>query len=309
MSKRASSEKNEESIYVVVEDKRLKLTHLDKILYPEAGFTKADVVDYYARIAPVILPHLKDRPLTLKRYPDGVDQDFFYEKHCPSHRPKWIETTKVTGGEKTVTFCMANSVPSLIWLANLASLELHTSLSLSDKISQPTMMVFDLDPGTPATLLQCLEVAVALRDIFRELKLESFAKTSGGKGLHVYVPLNSPVTYENTKSFARALARLMEKRHKRLVTANMRKDLREGKVLVDWSQNDEHKTTVAPYSLRARSKPTVSAPVTWEECEKALKRENPSSLVLKPGDVLKRVDRAGDIFGPVTTLRQDLPSL
>ncbi len=295
--------------YLTIDDKRMKLTNLGKIFYPESDFTKADVIDYYARIGPVITPHLKNRPLTLKRYPNGVDEEYFYEKQCPKFRPKWLETTKVQGQDKIINFCMANDVPSLIWVANLASLELHTSLSLSNDIMRPTMIVFDLDPGPPATLLQCIEIGLKLRDVLQDLGLQSFPKTSGGKGLHVYIPLNTPVTYDQTKPFAHAIAELMEKRHKNLVTSNMRKDLRSGKVFVDWSQNDDHKTTVCAYSLRAGPKPTVSAPVEWKECERALKQQDASKLVFEAPEVLKRVDRKGDIFAPVTKLKQKLPSL
>lgn len=309
MSRKASEQEAAGAKPVRVEDKRLKLTHLDKVLYPEVGFTKAQVIDYYANVESAILPYLKNRPLTLKRYPNGVDDDFFYEKHCPSHRPKWVETASVEGGRKRVNFCIVNDLASLVWVANLASLELHTSLSLSGNVSQPTMMVFDLDPGEPATLLECLDVALKLRHTLQELGLESFPKTSGGKGLHLYVPLNTPATYEETKTFAHALAQLMEKRHKSLVTSNMRKDLRKGKVLVDWSQNDHHKTTVCVYSMRARREPTVSTPVHWKECEKALKRKDASKLVFETPDVLKRIEREGDIFAPVLNLKQKLPDL
>jgi bifunctional non-homologous end joining protein LigD len=300
---------SEDTKHVEVEERRLTLTHLNKVLYPKAGFTKANVLDYYARIAPLILPHLNNRPLTLKRYPNGIDEDFFYEKQCPAYRPRWIETAKVIGHKKTVNFCAANDLSSLMWVVNLASLEMHTLLSLSDDISRPTMMVFDLDPGPPATLLQCLEVALKLREIFQEWELQSFPKTSGGNGLHLYVPLNTPVTFDQTKTFARGLALLMEKRHGSLVTANMRKDLRQGKVFVDWSQNDDHKTTVCVYSLRARERPTVSAPVEWEECERALKRKDVSQLVWEAGPLLKRVERKGDLFEPVLSLKQKLPLL
>jgi bifunctional non-homologous end joining protein LigD len=295
--------------HVQVEKRRLKLTHLSKVLYPKAGFTKANVLDYYARIAPLMLPHLNNRPLTLKRYPNGIEEEFFYEKHCPSYRPEWIQTAQVVGDKKTVNFCTVNDLSSLMWVVNLASLEMHTLLSLSDDVSRPTMMVFDLDPGPPATLLQCLEVALKLREIFEAWELQSFPKVSGGTGLHLYVPLNTPVTFDQTKTFARGLALLMEKRNKELVTANMRKELRQGKVFVDWSQNDDHKTTVCAYSLRARERPTVSAPVEWEECERALKRKDVAQLVWEAGPLLKRVERKGDLFEPVLKLKQKLPSL
>jgi bifunctional non-homologous end joining protein LigD len=307
----SSRESNEESDtkYLTIDDRRIKLTNLGKILYPASDFTKADVIDYYARIGPIMLPYLENRPLTLKRYPNGVDEEFFYEKHCPKYHPQWVETARVQGENKAINFCMVNDLPSLVWTANLASLELHTSLSLSKEISRPTMMVFDLDPGAPATLLQCVEIALKLRDVLEDLGLKSFPKTSGGKGLHLYVPLNTPVTYDETKSLAHAIARLMEKRHERLVTSNMRKDLRNGKVFVDWSQNDDHKTTVCAYSLRARARPTVSAPLEWKECEKALKSEDASKLVFEAPAMLKRIKRKGDVFEPVAKLKQKLPEI
>jgi bifunctional non-homologous end joining protein LigD len=294
---------------ITVDDKSFNVTNLQKVLYPETGFTKAEVIDYYVRIGPTILPHLKDRPLTMKRYPDGVQGDFFFEKHCPTHRPEWIQTVGVAGEHKTVNYCMANDLASLVWVANLASLELHTSLSVAGRPESPTMMVFDLDPGAPATLLQAVEVAIQLRALFSDLGLESFPKTSGKKGLHVYVPLNTPVTYDDTKAFAHAIALLMEKRHRELVTSNMRKDLRAGKVFLDWSQNDDHKTTVCVYSLRAADRPTVSTPVEWGECEEALKRQDASRLKWDAKAVLKRIETKGDLFEPVLKLRQKLASL
>ncbi|HMK34966.1 MAG TPA: non-homologous end-joining DNA ligase [Desulfomonilaceae bacterium] len=309
MSSTAMRQKAGEANYVPVLGKTLKFTHLDKVLYPEVGFTKAQVIDYYASIEKVILPHLKNRPLTVKRYPDGVDNEFFYEKQCPSYRPQWLETTSVPFERKRVNFCIINDLASLLWITNLASLEMHPSLSLSDNVSQPTMMVFDLDPGDPATLLECLDVALKLRELFHELGLESFPKSSGGKGLHVYVPLNTDVTYEKTKAFAHALAQFLEKRYPLLVTSNMRKDSRTGKVFMDWSQNDYHKTTVCVYSMRARSRPTVSAPLEWKECERALKRKDASKLVFESRDMLKRIQRKGDIFAPVLSLHQKLPDL
>jgi len=294
---------------IALDGRALNLTNLHKVLYPEAGFTKAEVIDYYVRIGPTILPHLKNRPLTMKRYPDGVDEEFFFEKHCPSYRPKWMETTSVHSKQKTVHYCVVNDVSSLVWVANLASLELHTSLSVAGHPERPTMMVFDLDPGAPATLLHSVEVAIKLREIFAELGLEAFPKTSGKKGLHLYVPLNTPVTYDDTKSFAHAIALLLEKRHSKLVTSNMRKDLREGKVFVDWSQNDDHKTTVCVYSLRAHARPTVSAPVEWQECEEALERRDASMLLWDAAGMLERIESKGDLFKPVLKLEQKLPAL
>src|SRR6184192_105815 len=261
-----------EKAELVVEGKKIAVSNLNKVLYPKVGFTKGQVIDYYIRIAPVLLPHLKNRPLTMKRYPDGVEGEFFYEKNCPSHRPKWVQTAKVwsEGNQRVMHYCLANDLPTLVWAANLADLELHTSLSRKDKIERPTMMVFDLDPGPPADIVQCSQVGIWLRDLLGRMKLKSFAKTSGSKGMQVYVPLNTPVTYDDTKGFSHALARLLEKQHPKEVVSVMTKDLRKGKVFIDWSQNDEHKTTVSVYSLRAREEPTASTPVTWDEIEAAL---------------------------------------
>ena len=296
---------------VEVAGKELSLSNLDKVLYAEAGFTKGEAINYYAGVADVLLPHLAGRPVTLKRYPEGVDKGFFYEKQCPSHRPGWVKTVRVPterqGGH--TDYCLINDVPSLVWLANLASLELHVSLARAEDIDEPGTIVFDLDPGPPATLLECLPVAFALREILDELWLQSFPKSSGGKGLHVYVPLNTPVTYEQTKPFAHAIAGLLEARDASMVTTNMRKELRAGKVFVDWSQNDAHKTTVCVYSLRARARPTVSTPLSWDELRSAHKRHNAKGLVLEAEDMPNRIKREGDLFEPVLTLRQRLPKI
>src|SRR5437762_2374402 len=226
---------------LVVEDRKMPVSNLDKVLYPKAGFTKGQVIDYYIRVAPVLLPHLKDRPLTMKRYPDGVEGEFFYEKNCPSHRPKWVKTAKVwsEGNNRMMDYCLAQDLPTLVWAANLADLELHTSLSRKNSIKRPTMMVFDLDPGAPADIVQCCQVGLWLRDLLAGMKLESFAKTSGFKGLQVYVPLNTAVTYDRTKDLSRALAQYLEHEHPKLVVSKMAKALRTGKVFVDWSQHDE----------------------------------------------------------------------
>jgi bifunctional non-homologous end joining protein LigD len=296
---------------VTVEGRRLTLSNLDKVLYPEAGFTKAEVIDYYMRVAPVLIPHLAGKPLTLKRYPDGVEGEFFYEKACPSHRPPWVEVAPIwsESSKREIRFCLANDLPTLVWLANLATLELHPSLSMADDIRCPRSVVFDLDPGAPADIIDCCEIALWLRDLFGALELESFAKTSGSKGMQVYVPLNTPVTYERTKPFARAVAELLEKQHGERVVSNMKKELRKGKVLVDWSQNDEHKTTVSVYSLRARERPTVSTPVTWEEVEGALAARDAAHLRFEAAEVLERMERRGDLFAPLLTLKQELPRL
>jgi bifunctional non-homologous end joining protein LigD len=290
---------------VEIDGRRLSLSNLDKVLYPEVGFTKGHVIDYYTRVAPAVLKHLHGRPLTLKRYPDGVEGEYFYEKQCPSHRPEWVATARV--GE--IDYCLANDLPTLVWLGNLADLELHTSLSLSERMERPTMMVFDLDPGPGADLLDCAEVALWLRDLFDQLELRTFVKTSGSKGLHAQVPLNTDVTYADTKPFARAVAELLAKHHRERVVSRQTKSLRSGKVLVDWSQNDEHKTTVCAYSLRARERPSVSTPVAWEELEEALEAGDPARLSFEAGAVLERVEERGDLLGETLTLRQRLPDL
>ena len=294
---------------LIVDDRKIQVSNLDKILYPKAGFTKGQVIDYYIRIAPVLLPHLKDRPLTMKRYPNGVEGEFFYEKNCPSHRPKWVRTAKVwsEGNQRIMDYCLANDLPTLVWAANLADLELHTSLSRKNNIERPTVMVFDLDPGAPADIVQCCEVGLWLRDLLESMKLKSFAKTSGSKGLQVYVPLNTGVTYDDTKSLSRALAQHLEHEHVGRVTSNMSKALRKGKVFVDWSQNDEHKTTVCVYSLRAKEEPTVSTPVSWQEVENCLKKKKADLLKFRTDQALRRVEKLGDLFEPIETLKQKLP--
>jgi len=299
------------AVEVEVEGRALRLSNLDKVLYPETGFTKAQVIDYYTRVAPVLLPHLRGRPLTLKRYPNGVDGKFFYEKECPSHRPDWVQTASIpirTDGRR-VNFCLAEDLPTLVWTSNLADLELHTSMARAAEITRPTMMVFDLDPGAPAAVLECARVAVALRDLLTPLGVESWVKTSGSKGLQVYVPLNVETTYEQTKPFALAVAQLLEREHPGLVVSRMRKELRQGKVFVDWSQNDEHKTTVCVYSLRAKAHPMVSTPLAWGELEQALAAEDPDLLAFDWEAALARVAEHGDLFSAVLDTEQRLPAL
>ncbi len=298
---------------VEVENRKLTLTNLDKVLYPATGFTKGQVVDYYVRIAPVLVPHLAGRPLTMKRYPGGVgeDQEFFFEKNAPKHRPDWIKTAPVwsEGNQRTINFLLANDLPTLVWIANLASIELHPSLSKAPDIATPTMIVFDLDPGPPANIVQCAQVALWVREIFDHFGLQSFPKTSGSKGMQLYIPLNTKTSYEQTKSFAHAVARLLENEHRDLVVSDMKKAVRTNKVFVDWSQNDEHKTTISVYSLRAREHPTVSTPISWDEVEHALKKKDAASLVFVAKDVLARVEKMGDLFAPVQKLKQQLPQL
>jgi bifunctional non-homologous end joining protein LigD len=292
---------------VTLDGRALTISNWDKVLYPETGFTKGDLVAYYARIAPVALPHLKDRALTLKRYPNGVDQPFFYEKQSPSHRPRWVQTAKVGG----VDYTLCQERATLVWLANLADIELHTSLAQVDNggrgAESPTMLVFDLDPGAPAALPECCEVALVLKGLFAQLRLESVAKVSGSKGMQVYVPLNSGASYAQTKPWARSVAEALEQRLPKLVVSRMTKRLREGRVLVDWSQNDAHKTTVTVYSMRARDRPRVSAPVTWEEVAACRDARDPEMLSFGPEQVLERVVRHGDLFAMLQSTTQALP--
>jgi bifunctional non-homologous end joining protein LigD len=298
---------------VDVENRKLKLTNLDKILYPATRFTKGQVVDYYARIAPVLVPHLTGRPLTMKRYPGGVgaEQEYFFEKNAPMHRPDWVKTAPVwsEGNHRTIHYILANDLPTLVWIANLASIELHPSLSVAPDIATPTMIVFDLDPGPPANIVQCAQVGLWVREIFNHFGLRSFPKTSGSKGLQIYIPLHTKTTYDQTKSFAHAVARLLEQEHPDLVVSDMKKAIRTNKVFVDWSQNDQHKTTISVYSLRAREHPTVSTPVTWDEVELALKKKDAERLVFEANDMLARVEKMGDLFEPVLKLKQKLPDL
>jgi bifunctional non-homologous end joining protein LigD len=298
-------------VVVDIEGKHLKLSNLDKVLYPEAGFTKGQVIDYFVRVAPALLLHLRGRPLTMKRYPNGVSGQFFYEKNCPEHRPEWVQTARVwsSGNNKWMNYCMAEDLPTLVWAANLADLELHTSLSLGKDILRPTFLAFDLDPGPPANIVQCCQVGIWVRDIFERLGLKCFPKTSGSKGMQVYVPLNTAVTYDQTKAFAHELARLLERQNPKLVVSDMKKALRVGKVFVDWSQNDDHKTTICVYSLRARERPTVSTPLKWEEVEACLKKGDPTLLVFESDRVLERVKKFGDLFEPVLKLKQKLPKV
>ncbi len=296
---------------VEIQGRHLKLSNLEKVLYPATGFTKQQVIDYYARIAPAIIPHLAGRALTRKRYPDGVEGEPFFEKNAPKYRPEWVKTAPIwsEGNRRTVYYVLANDLATLVWLANLAALELHPSLALAKDITCPTEMVFDLDPGPPANIVQCCQVGLWLREIFEHFGLRSFPKTSGSKGLQVYVPLNTSTNYDATKTFAHALAQLLEHDHPEMVVSDMKKTLRTGKVLVDWSQNDEHKTTIAVYSLRAREHPTVSTPVTWEDVERTFKKKDASLLVFEAPQVISRFEKIGDLFEPVLTLKQRLPDL
>ena len=294
---------------VQVEGRTVKLSNRTKVLYPRSGFTKGQLIDYYAAVAPVLLNHLAGRPLTVKRYPNGVEANHFFQKHCPAHRPTWVKTTPVwssSQGER-VDYCLVEDLPTLIWVANLASIELHPSLSRAPRTDRPTVVVFDLDPGAPAGLRECCQVALWIEELLRALGLQSVVKTSGVKGLQVYLPLNGPVSYEQTKPFAHALARLLEKEHPQLITSRMSKKLRTGKILIDWSQNDPHKTTVCVYSLRASENPEVSTPLDWEQVREALQGRAEPSLSLGPAAIVDLLSGEGDLFAPALELIQRLP--
>ena len=294
-----------------VDGRKLRISNLQKVLYPETGFTKGAAIDYYARIAPVLLPHLRNRPLTLKRYPDGVDAESFYEKQAPPHRPGWLKTAPVWSETRggNIDYCLLNDRPSLVWAANLAALELHAFLHRAPRLTRPDALVFDLDPGAPATIVECCVVALVLCRLFTAVGLDSVPKTSGSKGLQIYVPLNTATTYEKTKPFASAVAERMRETMPARIVTRMQKNLRGGKVFIDWSQNDEHKTTVSVYSLRAKSRPTVSTPVKWNEVQRCARSTDPGSLAFDTMQVLQRMKKFGDLFAPVLTLKQRLPTL
>ena len=298
------------SASVTVGGRELKLSNLRKLLYPQTGFSKRDVIDYYAAIAPVLIGHLQDRPLTVKRWPDGVEGKAFFQKQAPAHRPDWVQTVTVPAERKPIDYLLAQDLPTVVWLANLAALELHTPLARAGALDRPTTLVFDLDPGAPATIVECCEVGLALQGMFESLGLQCFAKTSGKKGLQLYLPLNSrDVTFDQSKAFAKAVAELLESADPDLVVSRMTKARRTGKVLIDWSQNDHRKTTVCAYSLRARERPTVSTPVNWEEVRATLDSRDPGALAFEAGEVLERVAERGDLFAPVLSLVQELPAL
>jgi bifunctional non-homologous end joining protein LigD len=296
---------------VEVDGRRLSLSNLTKVLYPETGFTKGEVIDYYARIAPVLLPHLAGRAVTRKRYPNGVEGQAFFEKNAPSHTPEWIRTVNLptpgsTKDRETIDFVMVEELPTLVWLANLAALELHVpqwTVGPRGAVRDADLLVLDLDPGPPATIVECCEVACWLRAALADDGLEAWAKTSGSKGMQLYVPV-SPVPWERTHDYAKRLAQRLEAEHPERVVHRMTKALRPGKVLIDWSQNNGGKTTVAPYSLRARPLHTVSTPVSWEEIEGC---RAPEDLRFLAPEVLDRVEESGDLLAPLLTTRQRLP--
>ncbi|HEY6740069.1 MAG TPA: non-homologous end-joining DNA ligase [Actinopolymorphaceae bacterium] len=298
-------------IRVRVDGKVLELSNLDKVLYPETGFTKAEVIDYYTRIADVLLPHIAERPLTRKRWPDGVDGQPFFEKNAPRGTPGWVRTVRLptpgsSSGRDEADFVVANRPATLVWLANLAALELHVpqwKVGPRGGVRGPDLVVIDLDPGPPADLVDCCRVALWLRDRLREDDLDAWPKTSGSKGMQLYVPI-AESTGDRTTAYAKALATELASAHPDTVVARMTKSIRGGKVFLDWSQNNPAKTTIAPYSLRGRERPTVSTPVTWDEvagCRRA------ADLSFQPADVLARIERDGDLLAPLLELRQRLP--
>lgn len=290
-----------------IDGRRLTLSNLEKVMYPATGLTKAGIIDYYARIAPAMLPHLRRRAVTMVRWPDGVDGPSFFEKRCPPHAPEWVQTAEVDAGDELIA-CVVDDVPTLVWMANLAALELHTLQATVDDWDHPTSLVLDLDPGAPAGILDCCRVALDLRGLLDEMGLTTVVKTSGGKGLHLAVPVRG-ATADDTKTFARALGEVLVEQDPKRVTVIMARDQRRGKVFVDWSQNDRHKTTVCAYSLRARSRPSVSTPVSWDEVADALEAGDPTRLDFETDAVLERVASLGDHYEPNLTKAHELPRL
>ncbi len=291
---------------VEVAGRKLSVSNLDKVLYPVVGFTKGQVIDYYVRIAPLMLPHLRGRPITLRRWPNGVNETSFFEKRSPKHRPVWVGTVTGPGNKGGgIEYTAISEIAALAWTANQAALEVHAPMALGSDLESPTMVVFDLDPGAPATITECCQVALLIRDVLESLDLEAFPKTSGSKGMQLYIPLNSTHTHEHASSFAHAVAQLLEKQNPKQVLSSMTRSLRKAKVFIDWSQNSRHKTTIAPYSMRAKDRPTVSTPITWDEVSDGASEE---PLIFEANDVLERVDEYGDLFEPTATLVQQLPS-
>ena len=292
---------------VTVGGRELSLSNLDKVLYPATGATKGQVIEYYARIAPVMLPHLAGRALTFNRFPNGVDEKGFFEKRCAKHRPEWVATAAGPGDrDGVIQYCVIDEPAALVWAANMAALELHAPMALAEDLETPRMVVFDLDPGPPAAIAECARTALAIRDVLAAVDLEGWPKSSGSKGLQLYVPLNTPCTHDQASSFALAVGQLLERQHPTEVLTSMTKADRKGKVFIDWSQNARHKTTIAVYSMRARPNPTVSTPVTWDEVVEAA--DGRADLRFLWSDVLERVDELGDVFAPVLAVEQTLPA-
>ena len=298
---------------ITVEGRSIEVTNLDKELYPGGHYTKGEIINFYVRVAPFLLPHIKDRPVTLKRFPNGVSGEFFYEKDAPSFTPKWVQTFQVprrTGRGGEIRYILINDLPTLVWSANLANLEIHPFLHRVPDIDRPTMIVFDLDPGEGADVVTCARVAIISRELLKSLGLKSFAKVSGSKGIQLYVPLNTPTSYAETQPFAKAIAELLSERNPDLILSDMSKSRRRNKVFVDWSQNSDFKTTISVYSLRAKTAvPYVSLPVSWEELQQAIDADDAKRLYYTPGAALERLEKVGDLFGPVLKLKQRLPDV
>ncbi len=295
-----------ERVVVEIDGRRLSVSNLEKVLYPLIGFTKAQVIDYYVRVASVMVDHIGDRGVTLRRWPDGVTADSFFEKRCPGHRPEWVGTCDGPGDRGgAIGYCRIDSMAALAWTANLAALEIHSPMARCGEIDSPAMLVFDLDPGSPATIVECCQVALDIRAVLDAVGLSSYPKTSGNKGMQLYVPLNAPATHGHASEFALAVAQLLEQQHPTRVLSNMKKSLRKGKVFIDWSQNSRHKTTIAPYSLRANDRPTVSTPLMWDEVSDGADGE---PLIYDSVDVLDRIEKLGDLFGDTLVLEQELPT-
>ena len=307
---KAGERRDKHRVAVEVDGRELVLSNLDKILYPADGFTKGDVIDYYLQIGSTMLTHLAGRPVTRKRYPNGVDESFFFEKNMPQHKPDWVRTVRIEAKDRPVDYIVCSDTATLVWLANLAALELHTTIGSAQHPERPQYVVFDLDPGPGTSVVECCRLALRLRDMFKRLGLETMAKTSGSKGLQLYIPLNDPgARYASTRAFAKAVAEMCEREAPELVVSKMTKSIRPGKVLIDWSQNNQVKTTVCAYSLRAREHPTVSTPVTWREVSACDRSGDPGSLRFTSAQVLARTKRRGDLFANTATLRQSLPEL
>ena len=296
----------EQRTVVQIDGREIGLSNLDKVLYPETGTTKAEVIEYYARIAPVMLPHLEGRCLTLKRFPNGVTSDGFYEKRCPKHRPEWIDVALGPGDRNgQIGYCRFDEPAALVWAANMAALELHVPMARAEDLETPKAVVFDFDPGAPAAMRECCQVALSVRDVLAAVGLQGWPKTSGSKGLQLYVPLNTPCAHEEAADFALAVGQLLEQRERDRVTTTMAKAVRPGKIFVDWSQNARHKTTIGVYSMRARPAPTCSTPVSWDEVEECA--DGGPELRFTWRDVLQRIDDIGDLFEGVLTTVQELP--
>lgn len=293
-----------------IEGHTLELSNLDKLMFPQSGFTKADVIDYYIRISKYLLPHVHKRAITLKRFPNGIEGDYFYEKDKPRHTPDWIETFAIPRkkDKAKIDYVMISNLATLIWTANLANLEIHTFLARVPKIKQPTFVVFDLDPGSPADILSCAQVALWLREILEKMELKCCVKVSGSKGIQIYVPLNTQTDFEVTSEFALTIARKLEELQPSRIVSKMAKELRNGKVFIDWSQNSDFKTTVCVYSLRAsRETPYVSVPLKWNELQRALAKNSIDALYFEPEAAIQRAERFGDLFGTVLELKQKFP--